>query len=311
MCEPLDNADLAALTARSLACLSSGDLKSAEAMQIRVVSILKKAKPAAELQLALAWTLLGAIQRQAGQLPNAEFSLTQALRIYDRRGDGSGGDIAATALNLATVSYLQDKYNKAERLFERARSTLERCCASDTMQLAHLLNNTAAMNSRRGRLDKAADLYVHAIELYRQTSGENDKMVATALNNLARVETDRRRYAEAEELYRRASDIWQKLELLKHAGYATLLGNYGGLLALLQRYGESERMHRRAVEILRVCCGEDHPDFAPRLADYAYILRKLNRKEEAAGMAARATALTQKRTPSGAAFTVDLQELSK
>lgn len=312
-CEPLDHnrADVAALTARALACLSTGDLKSAVAMQNRAVSILKRTRPTAELELALAWTLLGVIQRQAGQLPTAEFSLTQALRLYDRREDASGSDIANAALNLATVSYLQDKYDKAERLFERAQETWEQCCTYDTVQRAHLLNNTAAMNSRRGRVAHATALYRQAIELYRTTLGENDTMVAIALNNLARVETEQRNYAEAEDLHLRAAAIWQRLELLAHPAYAALLGNYGALLTVLQRYDESERMHRRALDVLRLCCGEEHPEYAARLADYAYVLRKLNRKKEAADLSARAAALAEKRAPTGTAFTVDLQDLSQ
>ena len=73
-CDSLDpaNADPLALTARAVACLSSGDLKSAEAMQSRTVSILNKRGAASEVELAGAWNLLGIIQRQAARLPNAE-----------------------------------------------------------------------------------------------------------------------------------------------------------------------------------------------------------------------------------------------
>ena len=67
-CEPLGPAVTgpSARTARAVACLSSGDLHSAEAMQTRAVLILKRSAVTPELELAGAWNLLGVIQRRGG-----------------------------------------------------------------------------------------------------------------------------------------------------------------------------------------------------------------------------------------------------
>src|SRR6185295_4569889 len=73
--------------------------------------------------------------------------------------------------------------------------------------VAHALNNLAALYNARGAYAKAESLYARALDVREQALGPQHRDVATSLNNLSVLYWAQGAYAKAEPLLARAADI--------------------------------------------------------------------------------------------------------
>ena len=192
---------------------------------------------------------LGALEYTCANYARGESFAREALRIHRKALGRNHPEVARDASSLAALLERQGKRREAKELYEQARSILERAHSEETLDLAAVLNNLAALQAPNKR-SPSERLYERALAIKRRHLGAYHMDVATTLNNLAVFLKARRRYDEAEPLYRQALATFEAKLGPRHPHLLTCLGNYAELLEKMGRKARS-REYRRRLTALR------------------------------------------------------------
>jgi tetratricopeptide (TPR) repeat protein len=113
---------------------------------------------------------------------------------------------------------------RCERLIEQAQA-IDRHKATQTTELARLLNQTGYFLDEQGRYSEAEPYFLQALQIYQTQLGQAHPDTASSLNNLALLYQSQGRYSEAEPYYLQALQIRQTQLGQAHPDTATSLNN--------------------------------------------------------------------------------------
>ncbi|HEX9793116.1 MAG TPA: tetratricopeptide repeat protein, partial [Planctomycetota bacterium] len=188
----------------------------------------------------------------------------------------------------------QNRYEEAQRLYQRALAIREKTSGPGHPATAHTLNNLGILLMDLGRFEEARPLYERALEIRENTLGPNHLDTAQSLNNLAVLLLEIGRYEEVRPLFERALAIHEAALGPEHGDVATSLS---GLAALFMRQGRSEEalpLYERALAIDEHTLGQEHPQTAQSLQNLASALYGQGRYAEALPLYERALAIWEK-----------------
>ncbi len=184
------------------------------------------------------------------------------------------------ALNQTFPDVEFKNWGQCERLIEQVQA-IERQTATQTSELARLLNQTGHFLYEQGRYSEAEPLYLDALNIYRSQLGNEHPSTATSLNNLALLYSAQGRYREAEPLYLDALNIRRNQLGTEHLDTANSLNNLAALYYSQGRDREAEPLLLNALNIRRSQLGDEHPDTATSLNNLAELYRAQGRDREA------------------------------
>ena len=187
---------------------------------------------------------MGAAQRGAGRLVEAQRFYQDALDIHRRRGE-RGRELAAVA-NLANIHRAQGRIEKARALCLDALG-LGRP-EDEPGEMARLYSLLAALFYEDGRVDRAASMCERALAAHRRSG--NRRGEAAAIGNLGLLTQQLGRANEAEEHFARALDVYRRVG--DRHGEALVETNFAALLLELGRAPEAETRAGRAIELCRI-----------------------------------------------------------
>lgn len=189
---------------------------------------------------ANAWTGLGSLAAQQGDLSAAMVAHEAALDIHRKLGNPNG--IAYAGSNLANVSVERGDFERARELYAEAIAVARG--AHDERGAAFGLLNLADVAARQGNREEARQLSGESIATFR---AEGDLMgVALALGRAATFSLQHGDTEDARFRHREALDIFRTFGDLR--GIARTQMFLGDIAAVEGRLDEAERLYRSSIE---------------------------------------------------------------
>jgi len=189
-------------------------------------------------------------------------------------------DRTVNALNEIFPSPKFENWGWCARLVEQVEAIVPQP-ATETLELALLLNQTGYFLHQQGRYGEAEPLYLQALVIKRSHFGEAHPDTAASLNNLAGLYLAQGRYEEAEPLFQQALEICRAQLGEAHPDTASNLNNLATLYDSQGRYGEAEPLYLQSLQLRRSQLGEAHPYTAISLNNLAGLYQSHGRYGEA------------------------------
>ncbi len=171
----------------------------------------------------------------------------------------------------ATQLWMQDKYDEALPLAERALSIRERELGPDHVDVATSLIGLANICDDMGDSARAEPLYLRALEIREKALGPDHISVSLILNNLGALYRERGEYTKAQAAFQRALDIREKWLEPDHLLIASVLNNLAIIAHATGEDTRAEGLYKRVIEIRERALGPEHPDVATALNNLANI----------------------------------------
>ena len=108
---------------------------------------------------------LAELQRQQGDISQAQKLLIRAIEIFEKLGDHHHPDLAPNLNNLAGVYYAQGNGVRAEGLYLRALDIWKSVIARDDKRLAPVYYNLGTLRKANGAFPEAEKFYQRALEI--------------------------------------------------------------------------------------------------------------------------------------------------
>jgi tetratricopeptide (TPR) repeat protein len=282
---------------------------------------------------AVALTVLGIAQRDAGKLDDAQASLEAAVvAAIAGRDDASGGEAATVLVRL--VGYDRAKRDEGEPWVARAEAFLE--AHPDDRLRAQLENNLGVLRFGADRFDESLAHHRASLALRERVYGASNPLVAASLDNIGLAHDYKGDSATGTEFHRRALAIdiealgpdhptvaltltnlavslrqqgkleealttAQRALAIKEVAYgrdstmvAVSLNEIGTNYYFQGRYAEAAEVFRRSLAIKQHTLGPDHPTVAGSLVNLANCLERLHQLDEADRLVHQALAIKLK-----------------
>lgn len=215
----------------------------------------------------------------------AETLLLRALEL--RRSVPGEGDVPAaeTLQNLATFSYLEGRWQKAEERQQEALAIFRRRLPEDDPRVANSLGGLGFIYYQQGRYGDAEPLIEQSVALLDRVPLPDPFALAQSLNALAELYRAQGRYEEAEKLFRRA------LSLARESGddafLAEVLNNFAGVYRDQSRYADVEPLFDEIITLRKKHADSDPGALGLSYLNRADIHRLQGRYAEAEDLAAK------------------------
>ena len=134
----------------------------------------------------------------------------EAVRVAEEKTGEASLQTAKALFNLASLVHDQGNYARAEQLYQRSLSILERSLEPDHPAIANCLNSLAMIYKAQGQYATAESLYRRSLAIEENAHGAEHPDVAVSLNNLAQLYRALGISAKADPLYRRSLAILEK-----------------------------------------------------------------------------------------------------
>ena len=255
---------------------------------------------------------IGSFYDEIGNFSEADRCLTRAYTIWKARLGTNHPALARPIHALASLYIEIGQKEKAERL--DLESWVRRLEKSDpeSRDLAHLLEDLAALQALRGDFTTAEASYLRARNLIvRLIGGPDSAEQAAILNNLWLSCLQARRYDAAIVYLSQALTTWEHLE---NGGAANTSFTAHSLALAYQRGGrseEAEQHFRQALDLVNKIFGPQNLRTAAVLESYSGFLNEQNRKAEAKKMEVQARDIVDQNPGQiSSPQTVDVRHLS-
>jgi tetratricopeptide (TPR) repeat protein len=222
----------------------------------------------------------GQLAYEAGRYNDAERLLKIALSNAEHFGPRDLR-LASTLNRLAQVYHDQGQYTKAEPLYKRSLTLVEKALGPSHPDVAANLNDLATLYRDEGQYAQAESLYRRSLGIVRKAGTAESPDVAIGLNNLAELYSDQGKYDEAEKLYKESLEICEKTQGPKDMSVAISLNNLGALYDNEKKYDEAEQAYRRALVIKEINLGASDPSVALTLSNLGRIYVSAGKFEQA------------------------------
>jgi tetratricopeptide (TPR) repeat protein len=192
----------------------------------------------------------------------------------------------------------EERYDKAEKMFERALESAERISPQDESLPCSLLW-LADTYERRKKYSDAEALLKRAVEFAEKNPDKKHVYLTEALRRLGYRCIDQQRYEEAEEVFKRALSLRRQYLDADDTDIIQSLYDLAHLYTKQERYEEAEISYLEVLTIQEDTLGPDHPCVGVTLKAYAEVLRGMGRTAEAEELNARAKLIGAEQTNEG------------
>lgn len=210
--------------------------------------------------------------RQIGDYRRAQVSLERAIVIRQKIFGKEHQATARSLTDLGVILYAQDKFELAQRCYERALAIQENHLGehSDT---ATTLNHLGYLLQWQGELDKAQACHEQALAIRQKTMGEEHPFIAHSLCNLAYLHYIRQDYDGARSYLEKALAVQEKVWGEQHSETAGVLIDLGELLLAQKEITRAYQILVRALTIQQNELGTEHPETARVLNRIGEVLQ--------------------------------------
>ena len=257
--------------------LQLGMAREALPYLLRAVEVLRTEGITRDLIDALHWR--GRCEQALGELPRAEASLREALRLLEQEESPRSPALLKLRNDLALC--LQDRGDAAgaERIY---REVLEVLGARwNQHEVASITKaNLGMLLQATGRLDEAEVLILEALDEHRAQVGSRSLEMAMDWNNLALLRKDQGDLGGAEDAFRQALEVLVGGLDPGHPNIALVEINMADLLQRMNRGPEAIALLEKAGASLRKAYGLDHSEVARAQNMLGFALRDAGRADE-------------------------------
>jgi tetratricopeptide (TPR) repeat protein len=223
----------------------------------------------------------------------AEGFFLRALGIDEKACGARSLDAATDLAALAQLYCMQERYDEAKRLAERAGSIVEALPADDSVEMATCLFALGRSSSMLDDAAAAVGFFRRAAEIEAVVYGPRHREVGLDLHEQGCAHLTIEEYVEAEECLRRALDI-----LERDPGDRTMVSNCAYSLAEVARpqgrWDEAETFYKKAMAIDEKIYGPEHAEVLISIRGLAGLYREAERLDDAERLARRAAAMSEK-----------------
>lgn len=217
-----------------------------------------------ELEVARAWTLVGATGDQMAELYTKAYASTP---FPSRKR-------AASTLH-AIGEMLRDcgHFTQSLEFFDRALVIKIIEFGPESIKVASTLNSIGWSYSRLDQLDKVKDVWSRALAIRRKHAPpEGDHDLAISLTNIGLVLRDFRDFTASETMLKESIEMYVRVLGLLHKDTATAHHNLGLFYDTIQgRHNEAIEQYSRALAIKEVLYGPKHDTLAITLSNLGMI----------------------------------------
>jgi tetratricopeptide (TPR) repeat protein len=203
---------------------------------------------------------LGEVQRDLGNLEEAETSAREALALLRENGPAPSSELLAAQQTLAYVLRAQEKYDEAASLYRSVLEQLRERHPANHPSLGPPLNNLAYLHRTRGDYAAAEPLYREALLIDQTVYGADHPRSLMLLSNLAYAVYKQEKFAETEALLREKVSLTKQRYAPGHwrVGSALITG-IGGFLMRRDRCADALPVLREGLGVWTRSLGPDHP----------------------------------------------------
>lgn len=274
---------------------TAGKHAEAQAAAERVLATRQQVFGQEHPQVALALNLLGTVQRNKRDLPQAEALYSRALAMGEKTMPAGSADLAAIYMEIGTFNVIKGDFVQAEARFQRALEIWSQAIGPDHLNVARVYNNLAAVYGNRGDRVKLAQVLKRALEIRERALGPENPILTNTLLGLGNLAFQEENYDQAEAYYLRALKIVDKGPGQETPQIANLLSNLGAIYVDHRRDpAKAEPYYRRALAIREKLQGPEHPDVAISSANLGVMYGDQGEYAKAEPLFQRALAIREK-----------------
>ena len=237
---------------------------------------------------------LGIVQRQRGELVEAEIILTRVLAIMKKANGPDHPEVARTLTNLGNVQRERGELVKAKASLTLALAIKQKAYGPDHPEVAITLGNLGVVQRECGELEKAEASLTRALAIEEKAYGPDHPEVGRTLTDLGIVQHQRGEPAKAEASQTRALAIVEKAYGPDHPWVAITLTNLGIVQHECGELEKAEASLARALAIEEKAYGPDHPEVAGILGNLGSLRHQRGELVEAEVILTRVLAIMKK-----------------
>lgn len=238
---------------------AAGKYREAIPFAQRVLRIWETERGPLHTDVAAAYSNLGELHRQLGDLAKAKPLHERSLKIRERVHGQNHADTALSATYVAMIHESLGDYASAEKHYQQALAIRQNVFGKEHPEVASALNNIGGLLKSQSKLSEAEAMFKKGLAIRQRTQGIQHPDNAPSLDNLAQIYKQQARFAEAEPLYQQALQIRETHFGKEHPDTAKTLNNLATLYDDQRRYTEAEPLFQRALRIREKLLGADHP----------------------------------------------------
>lgn len=223
--------------------------------------------------------------------------LSDALKVRENTDGASARATTETRSALAAATYLDGKYDDAQKLYREALGSARALAPEGDALVASNLNGLGDTLSQLGSDDEAEKLYRRALAIDQRLYGPQSAEVAQTLQGLASILFFATRYTEAEPLMLQSLAIRRKQLGPKHWKVGGNLNDLGALYFQTGRYEEAVEFWKESLVISEEWAGKDHPEVGSILNNIGRGLLIDGNFDEAESYLARALDIHRRTKP--------------
>lgn len=197
-------------------------------------------------------SLLKEIDYQFGKLnmDDMENYLTSTInKAAERYGEDSTG-FAALLNELGGFYRAVSKYEKAEEVFVKAKTIIQKAAGENNANYATTINNLAGVYRLNGSYKQAEQLFSEAIRIYKLIGLSESFVYSSALNNLGLLYMEIKEYEKAAKRFEEANEIVKK-DNKNLVVYATGLVNLANAYLKMGKTKAAEKLLLEAIEVYK------------------------------------------------------------
>ncbi len=208
----------------------------------------------------------------------------QLLLLALHEAERFAGDDWRVGVTLQTIGQVyrgEKKFPEAEKAFLRARDIILKVNGEESMELAHLNLDMAALFLDAGRPGEASAAARKTVAVYEGQLGGNDTQTGDALCMLGDALRAAKTLAEAETPLKRCLDIRQRDGGVDTPQFAEALHSLAMTYAGEAKYGLADPRFTLAEKIREKTLGLMSPVLAQTFEEHASVLKAMGRGREA------------------------------
>jgi tetratricopeptide (TPR) repeat protein len=224
---------------------------------------------------------LTAVQTAAGQYPEAESYLQQALTRRENQFGSTDPKAIEDFLEVATLCRRMKDFDRALVVLDRVWSLHVRTAGMESLPVADDMSRKAAILLDQEKPEQAAAVLTSALELRSKLSGADNPALLPDLDRLGGIDIKLRQYDKAGETYRRALVIRERLYGREHADLIATLDGLAYAYYGQKKYDLAEPLYLRLLTVWTGSAGQDHPMVATVLDKLAGLYAEQQKWDQA------------------------------
>ncbi len=234
------------------------ELKKAEDMERRALTIRQQIFGANSLQAAASLNDLGLELMAQHKLPEAEEAHSEALAIRKHLLGMENADTATSLNDLAAVYRDEGRLVEAHPMADEALRIRRKVLGPEHVDVADSLRNLCIIFGSEGKWDKAEELARQSLQMRRKLLGPDHPYVADSLEDLAWAESGEGKFKEAKAVEAQALALRGALLNPSNPDIARTVNALGQLLAHQGDLPTSDAVLRAVLSIQRAVIGDDN-----------------------------------------------------